>query len=99
MTKAELAELLARRANITKAKAEKVLNLILDQMKDALKRGDRIEVRGFGSFSARTYEPYTGRNPRTGKHIHVPAKTLPFFKAGKDLKERIDYPSDVPPEV
>jgi integration host factor subunit beta len=61
-------------------------------MTQALKRGERIEIRGFGSFTSKSYDAYTGRNPRTGETIHVPAKRLPFFKVGKELKERVDYP-------
>jgi integration host factor subunit beta len=65
-------------------------------MTEALQRGDRIEIRGFGSFTSKSYEAYTGRNPRTGETIHVPAKRLPFFKVGKELKERVDYPRGRP---
>jgi integration host factor subunit beta len=92
MNKSELVEKLAERAKITKKRAELVVNLVFDQMAQALKRGERIEIRGFGSFTSKAYEAYTGRNPRTGETIHVPAKRLPFFKVGKELKERVDYP-------
>ncbi|HJL40790.1 MAG TPA: integration host factor subunit beta [Myxococcales bacterium LLY-WYZ-16_1] len=92
MNKSELVEKLAERAKITKKRAEQVVNLVFEQMSDALKRGERIEIRGFGSFTSKAYEAYTGRNPRTGETIHVPAKRLPFFKVGKELKERVDYP-------
>jgi integration host factor subunit beta len=71
------------------------VNLVFDQMTEALRRGDRIEIRGFGSFTNKSYEAYTGRNPRTGQTIHVPAKRLPHFKVGKELKERVDYPPGV----
>ena len=91
MNKSELAEKLAERAKITKKRAEQVVNLVFDQMTEALKRGERIEIRGFGSFTSKSYDAYTGRNPRTGETIHVPAKRLPFFKVGKELKERVDY--------
>ena len=94
MNKSELIERLAERANITKKKAEAVVNMVFDSMVHALVRGDRIEIRGFGSFENRHYEAYTGRNPRTGETIHVPAKKLPFFKVGKELKERVDYDDD-----
>ena len=91
MNKSELVEKLADRAKITKKKAEHVVNLVFEQMTEALQRGDRIEIRGFGSFTSKSYDAYTGRNPRTGETIHVPAKRLPFFKVGKELKERVDY--------
>lgn len=94
MTKSELAKYLAEQANVTKTKAESIINVILNQMTEALERGDRIEIRGFGSFSSRSYEPYTGRNPRTGEQIRVSAKKLPYFKVGKELKERVDYASE-----
>jgi integration host factor subunit beta len=92
MNKSELVEKLAERAKITKKRAEQVVNLVFEQMTEALRRGDRIEIRGFGSFTSKSYDAYTGRNPRTGETIHVPAKRLPFFKVGKELKERVDYP-------
>ncbi len=93
MNKSELVEKLAERAKITKKRAEQVVNLVFDQMTAALQRGERIEIRGFGSFTSKSYDAYTGRNPRTGETIHVPAKRLPFFKVGKELKERVDYPN------
>ena len=97
MNKSELVEKLAERAKITKKRAEQVVNLVFDQMTAALKRGERIEIRGFGSFTSKSYDAYTGRNPRTGETIHVPAKRLPFFKVGKELKERVDYPTSARP--
>ncbi len=90
MNKSELVEILAERAKITRKRAEAVVNLIFDSMTDALVKGDRIEIRGFGSFTTKNYGAYTGRNPRTGETIHVPPKKLPFFKVGKELKERVD---------
>jgi integration host factor subunit beta len=92
MNKSELVEKLSERAKITKKRAEQVVNLVFDQMAQSLRRGERIEIRGFGSFTSKAYDAYTGRNPRTGETIHVPAKRLPFFKVGKELKERVDYP-------
>jgi integration host factor subunit beta len=92
MNKSELVEKLAERGKITKKRAEQVVNLVFEQMTEALRRGDRIEIRGFGSFTSKSYDAYTGRNPRTGETIHVPTKRLPFFKVGKELKERVDYP-------
>lgn len=99
MNKSELVEKLAERAKITKKRAEQVVNLVFDHMTDALKRGERIEIRGFGSFTSKSYNAYTGRNPRTGETIHVPAKRLPFFKVGKELKERVDYPPGMAPKL
>ena len=99
MNKSELVEKLAERAKITKKRAEQVVNLVFDQMTEALKRGERIEIRGFGSFTSKSYDAYTGRNPRTGETIHVPAKRLPFFKVGKELKERVDYPPGAAPRL
>jgi len=90
MNKSELVEILAEKAKITRKRAEAVVNLIFDSMTDALVRGERIEIRGFGSFTTKHYGAYTGRNPRTGETIHVPPKKLPFFKVGKELKERVD---------
>ena len=90
MNKSELIEQIAERGRMTKKKAEDVVNLIFDSLVDAMKAGDRIEIRGFGSFVVKNYEAYTGRNPRTGQSIQVKPKRLPFFKVGKELKERVD---------
>ena len=90
MNKSELIEQLAENANITKKKAEMVVNLIFSSMGDALVKGDRIEIRGFGSLVNKSYDSYSGRNPRTGEVIPVPDKRLPFFKVGKELKEKVD---------
>jgi len=67
-----------------------VINLIFKGFTEELKKGGRIEIRGFGSFVVREYKGYTGRNPKTGKNIDIPPKRLPFFKVGKELKERVD---------
>ncbi len=90
MTKSELIDALAERSNLTKARAELVVNCVFEAMTDALERGEGIEIRGFGSFSVRPYKPYSGRNPRTGEPVPVPAKRLPFFKVGKELKEIVN---------
>jgi len=89
MTKSELIEAVAERTRLAKAKAEILVNCIFDVMVEALARGEGIELRGFGSFSVREYKPYEGRNPRTGAPVHVKPKRLPFFKVGKELKERV----------
>jgi integration host factor subunit beta len=98
MTKSVLIELLAEKANIPKVESEKIVNSFFDAMVDALKRGESIEIRGFGSFRIRNYKPYTGRNPKTNQSVAVPAKRLPFFRVGKELKEFInkDMPSSKP---
>ena len=89
MTRAELIEELAERRSITVKDAEKVIREIFDGMSDALIAGDKIEVRGFGSFEIREYDGYSGRNPKTGKEVVVKPKKSPFFKVGKELKERV----------
>lgn len=96
MTKSELIEAIAARGDLTKARAEMVVNCVFDAMTEALQKGEGIEIRGFGSFTVRPYKPYDGRNPRTGQPVPVPAKRLPFFKVGKELKERVDYPPGTP---
>jgi integration host factor subunit beta len=93
MNKSQLVDVLSHRVGLTQKKAEEVINLIFETLTDALRAEDRIEVRGFGSFMVKQYGAYTGRNPKTGASIRVPPKRLPFFKVGKDLKERVDYPS------
>ena len=90
MTKADLINLIAEKASITRVKSETVVNTVFDSMVEALLRDDRIEIRGFGSFVNRDYDSYKGRNPRTGEVIEVGQKKLPFFKVGKELKEAIN---------
>jgi len=98
MTKSVLIDLLASRANIPKVESEKIVNSFFDAMVEALKRGESIEIRGFGSFRVRQYKPYTGRNPKTNQSVEVPSKRLPFFRVGKELKELINrnMPSQQP---
>jgi integration host factor subunit beta len=90
MTKSDLIEHLCQTQNMPKGKAETLVNTIFDSLEAALRRGERIEIRGFGSFEIREYKPYEGRNPRTGAAVNVRAKRLPFFKVGKELKERVN---------
>ena len=90
MTKSELIDAVAQRTKITKSRAEQVVNCVFDSMTQAMEQSEGIEIRGFGSFSVREYPPYSGRNPRTGKPVHVAAKRLPFFKVGKELKELVN---------
>lgn len=90
VTKSELIEQLSESLKLPKGKAELVVNVMFDAMVGALERGERIEIRGFGNFTVRRYKAYTGRNPKTGATVHVDAKQMPFFKVGKDLRERIN---------
>lgn len=90
MVKSELVEHLSEKGNISKALAETVVNLVFSSMTEALKEGRPIEIRGFGSFRVRSYRGYTGRNPRTGVTVGVDAKTLPFFRVGKELRDRLN---------
>jgi integration host factor subunit beta len=90
MTKADLINYVAEKANLQHKQAEMVVNLIFDMMTDSLKQDDRIEIRGFGSFVNRSYGGYQGRNPKTGQIVEVAPKRVPFFKVGKELKELVD---------
>jgi len=92
MNKSELIERLAVKSGINILQSEDVINLIFRRMRDMMVSGGRIEIRGFGSFRVNLYKSYQGRNPKTGEQIEVPPKKLPFFKVGKELKERIDSP-------
>jgi integration host factor subunit beta len=89
MNKSGMIELVAAERGISFKKAEEVVNTVFDSMTDAMLAGDRIEIRGFGSFVVNDYKSYTGRNPKTGESIAVRPKRLPFFKVGKELKFRI----------
>lgn len=91
MTKADLINIISQKANLQHRQAEVVVNLVFDMMCDALKKDERIEIRGFGSFVNRSYESYQGRNPKTGQVVQVPPKRVPFFKVGKELKEMVDF--------
>ena len=90
MTKRELIALVAAAEDITVKEAELAVKTIFGSMKRALQKEDRIEIRGFGSFKVKWYPGYQGRNPRTGDSIQVKSKKLPFFRAGKELKERVN---------
>jgi integration host factor subunit beta len=90
MNKSDLISALSVKENMIDKNASKIVNMIFDGFTDILKKGGRIEIRGFGSFSVREYGAYTGRNPKTGKKTKVGAKKLPFFKVGKELKERVN---------
>jgi len=89
MNKSELIEALSLKRGISFKKSEEIVNTVFDSMTEAMLTGDRIEIRGFGSFVINEYKSYTGRNPKTGESIDVKPKKLPFFKVGKELKERV----------
>jgi integration host factor subunit beta len=90
MNKAELITKVSERTNVTQKVAKVIVDTLFDGMKDSLEKGDRIEIRGFGSFVVRNYRGYKGRNPKTGEIVEVPPKKLPFFKVGKELKEMVN---------
>jgi integration host factor subunit beta len=91
MTKSGLIEEVAKRTpHISKKDTEVVVNTIFDAMIESLRGGDRIEIRGFGSFQVKIREARDGRNPKTGEPVHISAKRTPFFKVGKELKEMVD---------
>ncbi|OGW62877.1 MAG: integration host factor subunit beta [Nitrospirae bacterium RBG_16_64_22] len=91
MTKAELIEHVSAKVDgLSKKQTEVVINTIFDSIKRALSEGDKIEIRGFGSFKIRNRRQREGRNPKSGEPVRVPAKRVPFFKAGKEMKELVD---------
>jgi integration host factor subunit beta len=90
MTKSDLIDVICESQKLPKGRAELLIHVIFDALEAALKRGERIEIRGFGSFELRSYRGYDGRNPRTGSAVEVRPKRLPFFKVGKELKERVN---------
>ena len=90
MNKSELVKALADQANISLDEATLVVNTFVDSMKDSLLEGGRVEIRGFGCFKVKEYGSYAGRNPRTGEKVAVEPKRLPFFRAGKELKEYLN---------
>jgi integration host factor subunit beta len=90
MNKSDLTKALSKEHSIPLRKAEEIVDKVFDTMSKTLIAGDRIEIRGFGAFSIREYDGYTGRNPKTSEKIAVDGKRLPFFKCGKDLHERLN---------
>jgi integration host factor subunit beta len=91
MTKAELIDKIAeKKTGLTRKQVELVVNTVLDGIKDALSREDKVEIRGFGSFRIRHRRAKEGRNPKTGETVSVPPKKVPFFKAGKEMRELVD---------
>jgi len=90
MTKAELVEEVAKESDLTKKDAEVIVQTVLDSITDALQRGEGVELRGFGSFRIRSRSPRQGRNPKTGSDVSVPAKKVPHFKPGKELRDIVN---------
>ncbi len=90
MTKAELVDEVARVVQLTKKQAESIVNIVFDSIVESLRSGQKIELRGFGSFRLRSRKSRTGRNPKTGEKVEVPSKKIPYFKPGKELKELIN---------
>ncbi len=90
MTKAELVEEVAKTTQLTKKHAELIVNTVFESIVTSLKEGDKIELRGFGSFRIRNRGPRIGRNPKTGDRVEVPPKRIPYFKPGKELKELLN---------
>jgi len=91
MNKLELISALKTRTDISKSEAAIVVEVFFDNMADTLAGGDRVEIRGLCSFYVKEYKSYTGRNPKTGEKVVIKPKKLPFFKSGKELKERVNY--------
>ena len=90
MNKLELIAALKNEANISKSEAAEVVRIFFDSMSDALANGERVEIRGLCSFYVKDYKSYIGRNPKTGDKVVIEPKKLPFFKCGKELKERVN---------
>ncbi|QTA80906.1 Putative integration host factor subunit beta, IhfB-like [Desulfonema limicola] len=91
MNKLELISALKNESNISKFEAARVVEIFFDSMSQALAEEERVEIRGLCSFFVKDYKSYTGRNPKTGDKVTIKPKKLPFFKCGKELKERVDY--------
>jgi len=95
MNKLDIIHLMSKDIDIPLRKADEIVDKVFETMSDALLSGDRIEIRGFGSFEVREYGDYTGRNPKTGEEIVVLPKKLPFFKVGKDFREKVNLKQEV----
>ncbi len=90
MNKLELIDVLKEKTELTKNEVKTVVDLFFEEMSNALANGDRVEIRGLCSFYVKQYKAYAGRNPKTGSPVEIEAKKLPFFKCGKELKDRVD---------
>jgi integration host factor subunit beta len=91
MNKADLVNELKNQNGFTRQQAENVVDIFFNTMADALAKGERVEIRGLGSIFVKEYKSYTGRNPKSGEPVKVKPKKLPFFRCGKELKERVDF--------
>jgi integration host factor subunit beta len=91
MNKLELIGMLKKEQRLSKKDAAAVVELFFEKMSEALAKGDRVEIRGLCSFYVKEYKTYQGKNPKTGESVQIAPKKLPFFKCGKELKERVDY--------
>jgi integration host factor subunit beta len=94
MTKADLIDEISRLAELTRKDSEVIVETIFDSVVRSLRAGDKIEIRGFGSFRTRQRKPRVGRNPKTGERVEVPAKKIPFFKPSKELKDLVNSSPD-----
>jgi len=90
MKKSDLIAQLSEKEQLSGKEAFDIVNWVFDGFTDALRKGGRVEIRGFGSFTVRDYSPYLGKNPKTGQRVQVGSKKLPYFKVGKELKERVN---------
>ncbi len=90
MNKLELIQALTNSGGLSKSEGEKIVGLFFNEIANAMAKGERVEIRGFCSFFVKKYRSYTGRNPKTGEKVKIAPKKLPFFKAGKELKERVN---------
>ena len=91
MNKIDLINALKNECRLSKKEAAAIVDLFFDKISSALAEGDRVEIRGLCTFFVKEYESYNGRNPKTGESVNVAPKKLPFFKCGRELKERVDY--------
>ena len=99
MTKAELVERVSNQINLTKKQTEVVVNTVFSSITESLAEGKKVELRGFGSFRIRQRNARTGRNPKSGQKVEVPSKKVPFFKAGKELRQLVDNHAKVEEEM
>lgn len=91
MTKSDLVQMLSEKlSTLTKKECEVIVDTVFQNMRDALQRGEKIEIRGFGSFTVRVRRAKEGRNPKTGEKVFIPEKRIPFFKVGKELREMVN---------
>ena len=90
MNRSDLVDALIKETDLNSSDAKKAVNIFFGSIKDALAQNQRVEIRGFGSFTVKRYKGYTGRNPKTGQQTEVLDKKLPFFKVGKELKDKVD---------